>query len=117
VLAAPSGDTWRGPSGGEIRGQAIEVGHRHRGIWRVHCGEARSASLHTAQRGLPVLLQLRGDETVLRVAGGIAAFGQGGVVLGLLQVEFRDTSTFGLAVPVHPLGLQCRLDGYRLHRT
>ena len=64
-----------------------------------------------------MLLELRGDEPVLRIAGGVASLGKRGFVLGLPQVEFGDAPALGLAFPVHPLGLQCRLDGHRLDHS
>ena len=85
LLAAPGRDVRRRPGGGDIRGQAVEVGHRHRRIGSVHRGEARPAGLHAAQRGFPVLLELRRDETALRVAGGVAPLRERGVILGLAR--------------------------------
>ena len=62
----------------------------------------------TPERGLPVLLQLRGNEAIVRIAGGVATLGQACVILGLLHFQVADTLLVFLCLPVHPLGLTHR---------
>jgi hypothetical protein len=49
-----------------------------------------------AERGLPILLQLCGDETIVRIAGGIPALGQTRLVLRLPQFQIQDSLLFFL---------------------
>ncbi len=85
------------------------------GSGRVQRREARAAGLHAPQRVLPVLLELRRDQAVVGIAGRVAALRQRGFVERLPQIELDDPPSFGLPLPVHPLGFQRRLDRHRLH--
>ena len=58
---------------------------------------------------------MRGDQSIVRVTGGIAALGQRGFIAGLLQFQFDDASSFVLALHAHSLRFQRRLDRHRLH--
>ena len=59
------------PRGLEIVGQAAEVGRLGLSLRGLQAGEMAFAGLHPLQSGLPALLQLRGDQTVVWVAGEI----------------------------------------------
>ena len=80
------------------------------------CG--RSALLQiadAAERGLPILLQLCGDKTIVRIAGGIPALGQTRVVARLLQLQIQNSLLFFPLFPVHPFRLECSFDRPWLH--
>jgi hypothetical protein len=81
------------------------------------CG--RSALLqiaYAAERGLPILLQLCGDKSIVRIAGGIPALGQTRLVSRLPQFQIQDSLLFFLLFPMHPFRLECGLDCHWLHR-
>jgi len=72
---------------------------------------------HPAQRGLPVLLQLRGDQTVIGIAGSVAALGKRSLVAGLLQFQIEDLALIFLLFPMHSLCLERGLDRERFYRA
>nr|WP_166106943.1 hypothetical protein [Bradyrhizobium barranii] len=45
---------------------------------------------HTAQSVLPVLLQLRSDQAIIGVTGGVATLSKRGIVPGLLEFQIKD---------------------------
>ena len=110
LLARAGRDARRGPRGGEVGGEAGEVRDGSRRIGGVQRREARAAVLHAPQRVLPVLLELRRDQAVVGIAGRVAALRQAGFVERLPEIELHDPPSFGLPLPVHPLGFQRRLD-------
>jgi hypothetical protein len=62
----------RVPGRGEIRGKAGEVRRGGGRLRRPPGIKLRLAGFNAAQRCLPTLLQLRGDQTIVRVAGSVA---------------------------------------------
>ncbi|WP_288827393.1 hypothetical protein [uncultured Paraburkholderia sp.] len=52
--------------------------------------KARLTRLHTTRGRFPVLLQLRGNQTIIGGAGSVAAFCERGFVSGLLQLKLDD---------------------------
>ena len=79
--------------------------------------ETGLAGFDLAKRSFPALLQLRCDQPVVRIAGGVAALGQRRLVAGLLQVQLQDVSP--LVHPFHAQSLRCYggLDRDRLDRA
>ena len=71
----------------------------------------------TPRRDVAPPLELRGDQTIIGIAGGVAPFRERGFISGLLQLELHDALSFTLTLHVPPLGFQCRLDGHRLNRA
>lgn len=86
----------------ELR-KVISGSRCRRSMCHVH---AYLAGLDTTQCRFPVLLQLRGDQAVIRIAGGIASLCQRGFVLSLLQFEFNDAPLLAQGVHKHLFGLQ-----------
>ena len=70
LLARAHGHPGRVPSRAEIIGKTGEVGRHDDGIGRAHCLQSCLAGLDAAQRRLPALLELRGDQ---RLSGSQAA--------------------------------------------
>jgi hypothetical protein len=71
---------------------------------------------YAAERRLPVLLQLRGDEAIIRIAGSVTTLRETGFVAGLLQFQIVDVLLILLSFPMHPLRLERGFDCYRLYR-
>lgn len=78
---------------------------------------ARFQISHAAQRCLPILLELRGDQTVVGIAGRVATFGKIGFVAGLLQFQIAYLALIFLSFPVHSLCLERGLDCQRFYRA
>jgi len=79
---------------------------------------AETARLHVldpAQRGLPILLELSGDQPIVGIAGGIATFCQIGLVTRLLQLQIQNARLFVLSLAMHALGLQRGFDRHGLN--
>ena len=93
----------------------VKSGARDGGIRSPHCLQPRLAGLDAAERRLPALLELRGDQAIVGIAGGVAPFRERGFVSGLLQLQLDDALSFDPAFHVPPLGLHRRLDRHRLH--
>jgi hypothetical protein len=72
--------------------------------------------LDTAKRRFPVLLKLNSDEAIIGITGSIATFGETRLIAGLLQFQVQDALLVVLSLLVHPLSLQCGLDGHWLYR-
>ncbi len=74
ALASTHGHAWCVPCGVEIIGEPGEV--RFSGGWvrRPHRLQSRLASLHATERSFPALLELRSNQTIVGVAGGVASF-------------------------------------------
>src|SRR5689334_14559258 len=108
-------DARRVPCGSEIIGQPREVRRGDGEPRGPHGVEPGLARLDAPERRLPALLQLRGGEAVVGIAGGVAAFGERGLVAGLPQTELDDPLSFGLALHPHPLRFQGGLDRHRRH--
>ena len=64
---------------------------------RAHCIKSRLASLNTVQGAFPALFQLRGNQTILRIAGGITAFGKLSFIARLFEFQFHDSLLFDSA--------------------
>ena len=69
--------------------------------------------LDPLQCGLPRLLQLSRDQAIIRIACGIAAFGQRGIVLSLGQLQLGNPQPILSLLFQHPLGLLGGLDRQR----
>jgi hypothetical protein len=70
----------------------------------------------TAEGGFPVLLQLRGDEAVVGIAGSVATLGEFGLVARLLHFHIQDALLVFLSFPVHSLCLERGIDRHGFHR-
>ena len=105
------------PSGVEIIGQAAEVGRRGVGLRSLQAGELALAGLHPLQSSLPALLQLRSDQPVVWVAGGVTPFGKRRVVAGLLQLQLTNAVLLGLGLHEGKFGLACGIDRQGLDST
>jgi len=71
TLARAHGRTRRVPRGGEIRGETREVRRIGRRLRHRLGDEPRRTGFRPAQRRLPVLLQLRGNQAIVRIAGSV----------------------------------------------
>ena len=76
---------------------------------------ARLQIADTTQCSLPVLLQLRGNETILGIAGRVAPFGEASLVASLLHLKIHDTLLVFLLFLVHPFRLERGFDCYSFH--
>jgi hypothetical protein len=92
LLAHAHRDAWSFPGGIEVLGELRKVRRSDRCRRCVRSLQACLAGLYTTQRCFPILLQLRGDLTVIGVAGGVASLCQRGFVLSLLQFKFDETT-------------------------
>ena len=110
MLTSPHRHIGRVPGRGQIVGQTGEAARVDLdGRWAFD-RLARFQIPHATQRGLPVLLQLRGDQTVVGIAGSIAAFGETDLVASLLQFQIVNLALIFLSFPVHSLSLERGLD-------
>ena len=114
LLAAAHGDAGCFQAASRSSAKPVKSGGAMDGCWRRQPLKSRLAVLDAAQRRLPVLLQLRGDQSVVGIAGGIAAFGERRLIARLLELELDDALLFGLAFHVPPFRLLRRLDRHRL---
>ena len=103
------------PRGIEVVRQAGEVGRYDGGVRRSRHRQPILAGLDAAQRRLPALLKLRGDQSIVGIASGIAPFRERGFVSRLLQLQFDDALLFALRFHIPPLGLGRRFDRHRLY--
>src|SRR5882672_8523389 len=72
---------------------------------------------HTSTRrsaASQLFLELRRNQAIVRIAGGVAPFRERGFVLGLLQFQFNDALLFTPTFHVPPFSFPCRLDGHRI---
>lgn len=105
------------PRGTQILGQSAEVGHRCGRRGHTHRLQSCFGVLYAMQCDFPAFLELGCDQAIVRIAGGIAPFGERGLILRLLQLEFYDALLLALDIHVTLLGLDCRLIRHRLERT
>ena len=117
LLARAHGDARSIPGSIEILSKLCKVRSRGSCRRRARCLQARQATLHTSQCCFPILLQLRNDQTVIGVAGGVAPLCQRGLILSLLEFEFDDPTLFAQDVHMHLLGLQGRLYRHWFHNS
>jgi hypothetical protein len=117
ALASPHGHARRIPCGIEILGQPGEVGGSGGRVKHPRRLQLRLARLEATKCHLPALLELRGDEAIIGIAGSIAPLRQRGLISGLLQFEFDDALLFTASFHVRASGLHCRLDRHRSDRT
>ena len=102
------------PGSGEILGKSAEVRagcSRQRSLSRV---QALLAQAYALKRGLPTLLELRGNQTIVGIARSVAALRERGFIASLLQLEFSDATLVSLNFHVPLFRLQCSFDGHRL---
>jgi hypothetical protein len=76
ALASAHGHAWCVPGSIEVIGKTGEVTRRGGRLWHLHCLQSRFASLHAAKHGFPALLELRGDQAIVGIAGGVAPLGE-----------------------------------------
>jgi hypothetical protein len=117
LLAHAHGDARCIPGSSEVLGKLRKVRGGDSCRWRAHRLQARLAGLYAAQCCFPILLQLRGNQTVVGIAGGVTPLGQRGIVLSLLQFELYDAPLLVQSIHVRLLGLLGCLDGHWLHDT
>lgn len=60
---------------------------------------------------------MRGDQTVVGIAGSIPAFGEAGFVASLLQFQIENVALIVLSLTMHSFGLEGRLDRQRFYRA
>jgi hypothetical protein len=84
-LTSAHTDAWRVPGGFEVVGQPGEVRHDSGRVWYSHRFQPGLACRYSPQRRFPTLLELRGDQSVIGIAGSVAPLGERGLVAGLLQ--------------------------------
>jgi hypothetical protein len=116
-LASAHADDWRVPGGFQIVGESSEIRHDSGRVRYSHRFQPRLACRRSSQRRFPALLELRGDQPVVGIAGSVAPLGERGLVAGLLQFQLSDALSFALVLHMSPLGLQCRLNRHRLYST
>ena len=108
LLTHAHGDTRSIPGRGEVFCELRKI--RRGDIRSRRCADGLQASLaglYAAHCRFPVLLQLRGYQAVVGIAGGVAPLGQRSIVLRLLQFELHDPPLLVQGVHVHlpgPLG-------------
>jgi IS66 C-terminal element len=115
LLASPHGDARRIP---RLREVLRQIGKSIRIDFDLGLLCDRSALLQiadAAERGLPILLQLGGDETIVRIACSIPPLGQTRLVSRLPQFQVQDSLLFFLLFPMHPFRLECGFDRHWLH--
>ena len=83
----------------------------------IECCQPRLTVRDALQRRLPALLELCGDEPIVRVTRRVTPLGKRCLIAGLLQLQLYDASLFTSLFHVPVLGLQRRLNGYRLARS
>lgn len=69
------------------------------------------------QRSLPTLLKPGCNQTIVGIAGAVAAFGETGLVTGPLQFRIEDLALIFLSLAAHPLRLECGLDRQEFYRA
>ncbi|CAE6866035.1 hypothetical protein R69658_07867 [Paraburkholderia aspalathi] len=115
LLTCAHGDARCIPRSTKIFGELRKVRQGSLRLWCSHRLHARLAGLYTTQCRFPVLLQLRGNQAVLGITGGVAPLSQRGLVPGLLQFEFHDPLLLVQGIHVHLLSLLGRFDRQWLH--
>ena len=83
----------------------------------MHRVEPSFARLHPLECRLPAILELGSDQTVVRIARGIAPLGQRGLVAGFLQIQFGHALAFTHFFLVHSLSLHRGFDRHGLRDT
>jgi len=102
---------WRVPGGVEILCKTDQLGcSDQRRFRRVSSTHSLLDFFYTLQSYLPTLLELRDDETVLWVTGGVPALCKRGFIARLLQIEFDDSFSFLSAMHLQLLGFQRGFD-------
>jgi hypothetical protein len=96
-LASPRSDARRIPRLGEVLRQ---IGKSIRIDFDLGLldGSALLQIADAAERGLPILLQLGGDKTIVRIARGIPALGQTRLVSRLPQFQVQNPLLFFLCI-------------------
>jgi len=100
----------------EIIAQPGEVGRSLRRIGRLRRRQSHLARFDATERGLPALLELRGDQAIVGITGSVASLRQRGFVASLLELKFDDALLFAATFHVPVSSLDSRLDRYRLDR-
>ena len=71
---------------------------------------------NTPERGFPVLFQLSGNETIVRIASGVPTLGQACIVTSLLDFHVQDALLVLLSFSMHSLRLKRRVNRQWLDR-
>ena len=116
LLACAHRDTGCIPGRRQIVRQVGEGIRVDRDVGSLFSGLAGLQISDAPERGLPVLLQLRGNEAIVRIAGRVATLSQACFVTGLLHFQIPDTLLVFLLFPVHSLRLECGFDRHWFHR-
>ncbi|SAL68977.1 hypothetical protein AWB65_06777 [Caballeronia humi] len=117
LLTCAHGDARRAPRCAKILGELRKVWHGSLSLRCTRRLQAHLAGLYTAQCHFPVLLQLRGNQAVLGITGGVAPLSQRGLIPCLLQFELHDSPLLVQGIHVHLLSLLCCFDRQWLHDT
>ena len=117
TLASAHGHARRVPCGLEILTQSGKVGRSGGRVRHPHRRQLRFAGFNATERRLPALLELRGDQAVIGIAGSVAPFRERCFIAGLLQLEFHDALLFIPSFHIPASGLHCCLDRHRLDRA
>ena len=96
-LARAHGHAWRVPGGSRSSASPAKSGAAAAGSGVCTRVQSRLARLDAPERRLPALLELRGDEAIVGIAGSVAPFRERGFVAGLLQLQLHDALLFALA--------------------
>jgi len=115
ALASAHGHAWCVPGSIEVIGKTGEVRRRGGRFRHLHCLQSCFASLHSAKRGFPTLLELRSDQAIVGIAGGVAPLGEWSLIPRLLQIQLHDALLFTSAFHVHSLGFQSGFDRHRFN--
>ena len=104
------------PCGLEVFRESRKIGRRRAGDRPLQCRQSSLTGLHPLQRRLPALLELRGDESIVRIAGRVASLGERGLLAGLLQLQLYDAPLLALLLHVSVFGVHRRLNRERRDR-
>ncbi len=115
LLTATHVDTRRAPGRRQIGSHVVKIGNWGGKIDLSHLGQSRFAGFHAPQRCLPTLLKLSSDQSVVRIASGIAAFRKRCLVSCLLQVQLHHLVPLFQIIPMSSFSFHCSLDRHWRH--
>ena len=110
ALAGTHGYARRVPRGLQVRSEACQIGDASLRVGGLHRVEPHFACLDALERRLLALLELGGDQAIVRIAGGIAPLGKRGLVAGLLKIQLGQALAFAQLLHAYTLGLQRSFD-------
>jgi hypothetical protein len=117
LLARSHRHARRVPRGRQVFCQPSKVWRYSGGVRLPHSVQSRLTGLHPLQSCFPAFFKLRGNQSIIGIARGVAPLRERGLIAGLLQLQFHDALLFALDLHIPALGLQCSLNGHRLDRA